>query len=77
MHTAGKSDPCSLSDLPSITWMLLGRRWGSHFSSSSAHTRRRLAGTMISSGHSSCKHVAALNALSGAGGESYRVVAAM
>ena len=54
MHTAGRSDPCSLSDLPSITWMLLGRRCGSHFSSSSAQTRRRLAGTIISSGHSSC-----------------------
>lgn len=54
MQIAGRLEPCSRSDLPSITWMLLGRRWGSHFSSSSAHTRRKLAGTMISKGHSSC-----------------------
>ncbi len=55
MHTAGRSEPCSLSDLPSMTWMLLGRRWGNHFSSSSAQTRRKLAGTMINKGHSSCR----------------------
>lgn len=51
---SGRFAPCSRSDLPSITWMLLGRKCGNHFSSSSAHTKRKLAGTMISSGHSSC-----------------------
>lgn len=44
--------------LPSITWMRLGRRCGSHLSSSSAHTRRSEAGTTINSGHSSCTDAA-------------------
>ena len=34
--------------------MVLGLRWGSHRSSSSAHARRRLAGATMSRGHSSC-----------------------
>ena len=36
---------------PSMTWTWLGRTWGSHLASSSAHARRRLAGTTTSKGH--------------------------
>ena len=54
MHTAGRSPHCIRAVLPSIRCMLLGRKCVSHVSSFSAHAVRKLAGTMISSGHSSC-----------------------
>ncbi len=56
----GSSDAqptCRRSALLSMTWMQQGRTLGSHFSSSSAHTRRMAAGTMTSRGHSSCNAI--------------------
>ena len=52
--TSGRLGGATRPSLPSMTWMWQGRSPGSHFSSSSAHTSRRLAGATTSSGHSSC-----------------------
>ncbi len=53
-RTWGTGPPCRRSVRPSMTWTAHARRCGSQRASSSAHTRRRLAGATTSRGHSSC-----------------------
>ncbi len=54
MYTCGMLLPLRRSVRPSMTCTWLGRTCGSHFASSSAHARRRLAGTTTNRGHWSC-----------------------